>query len=50
MSGAETLELDDMQGLILRGYGRLRAACFLLYEIADVGAARALARPGWCPS
>jgi len=34
------LELDDMQGLILRGYGGLPVACFLLYGIERPDAAR----------
>ena len=29
------LELDDIQGIIRRGYGKLPAACFLLLEITD---------------
>ena len=32
---SETLELDDIQGLVARGYGGLPAACFVLLEIAD---------------
>jgi Dyp-type peroxidase family len=32
---APTLELDDIQGLIARGYGNLRAATFLLIAIED---------------
>lgn len=35
------LELDDMQGLVLRGYRRQRAACFLLYTVDEPVAARA---------
>jgi len=35
------LELDDMQGLVLRGYRRLRAASFLLYTVEEPAAARA---------
>jgi Dyp-type peroxidase family len=34
------LELDDMQGLLLRGYGHLPAACFLLYAVERPAAAR----------
>ena len=41
VSAPETLELDDMQGLILRGYGRLPEACLLLYRVAQPAAARA---------
>jgi Dyp-type peroxidase family len=37
---AVTLELDDIQGLVARGYGRLRAARFLLLRIDDPAAAR----------
>ena len=37
-----TLELDDIQGLLARGYGRLRAAHFSLFAAADAPAARAL--------
>lgn len=36
------LELDDMQGLLLRGYPHLRAACFLLYGVEQPAAAREL--------
>ena len=38
----ETLELDDIQGLVARGYGTLKAASFVLLEIADADRAR-----GW---
>jgi Dyp-type peroxidase family len=41
VSTAETLELDDMQGLILRGYGLLPEACLLLYRVGRPAAARA---------
>jgi Dyp-type peroxidase family len=34
------LELDDIQGLVARGYGNLRAASFLLISIEDAGGAR----------
>jgi Dyp-type peroxidase family len=34
------LELDDMQGLIARGYADLRAASYVLLQIADAAAAR----------
>ena len=43
---SETLELDDIQGLVARGYGNLSAACFMLLEIADAGPGPRLAR---CP-
>ena len=36
----EQLELDDMQGLLVRGYGTLPEAAFLLLRIDDVPAAR----------
>jgi Dyp-type peroxidase family len=38
---AATLELDDIQGLVARGYGGLRAATFVLLRIDDAAAARA---------
>jgi len=38
---AATLELDDIQGLVARGYGTLRAASFVLARIDDPTAARA---------
>src|SRR5262249_51854144 len=41
VTAAERLELDDMQGLILRGYRDLPAACFLLFAVTDAVAARA---------
>jgi len=37
---AVTLELDDIQGLVARGYGRLRAALYILLRVADPVAAR----------
>jgi Dyp-type peroxidase family len=40
VTAGETLELDDMQGLLVRGYGALRSASFLLYRVADADAAR----------
>ena len=36
------LELNDIQGIIRRGYGELEAACFLLLEVTDAHLAR-----GW---
>lgn len=39
---AQTLELDDIQGIVIRGYGNLRAASFVLFRIVDPAAAR-----GW---
>jgi Dyp-type peroxidase family len=38
---AATLELDDIQGLVARGYGTLPAATFVLLRIDDPAAARA---------
>ncbi|GAC1427590.1 MAG: peroxidase [Chloroflexota bacterium] len=38
---AEILDLDDMQGIITRGYADLRAAAYMMLEIGDPGAARA---------
>ncbi|MBT2407515.1 MULTISPECIES: peroxidase [unclassified Streptomyces] len=35
-----TLELDDIQGLVPRGYSALKAACFLMLTIADPASAR----------
>jgi Dyp-type peroxidase family len=35
-----TLELDDIQGIIRRGYGDMYHACFVLLEITDAGAAK----------
>jgi len=40
VTATDRLELDDMQGLLLRGYGNLRAACFLLYGVEQPAAAR----------
>ncbi|HAG99593.1 MAG TPA: peroxidase [Ktedonobacter sp.] len=31
---ADTLDLQDIQGLIIRGYGNLKAACYILLEIS----------------
>ena len=39
-----SLEVDDVQGLIVRAYGDLPAATFLLLEVADRAAARAWVR------
>jgi Dyp-type peroxidase family len=36
-----TLDLDDIQGLVARGYGNLEAAAFLLLAIDDAATARA---------
>lgn len=36
-----TLQVEDIQGIILHGYGRLRSACFLLLCITNPAAARA---------
>jgi Dyp-type peroxidase family len=40
-TAAEALELPDVQGLVLTGYGSLRAAAYVLLEIADPARARA---------
>jgi Dyp-type peroxidase family len=32
---ANTLDLQDIQGLIIRGYGNLKAACYILLEISS---------------
>lgn len=37
-----TLDLDDIQGLVARGYGRLEAARFTLFAAPDTAAASAL--------
>ncbi|MEU7059501.1 peroxidase [Streptomyces sp. NPDC046197] len=37
---AATVQLDDVQGLVVRGYSGLKSACFLLLTIADPTAAR----------
>src|SRR5690606_22458476 len=34
-------ELDDVQGIIVRGYGKLEDACYVLLEVIDPAAARA---------
>src|SRR5579872_6167807 len=36
----QTLELDDIQGIVIRGYGNLRAASFVLFRIVDPAGAR----------
>jgi Dyp-type peroxidase family len=38
---AATLELDDIQGLVVRGYGGLRAATFVLLRVDNPAAVRA---------
>src|SRR5712692_5658047 len=37
---ADTLDLQDIQGLIIRGYGNLRAACYILLEISTPHSAK----------
>lgn len=37
---AVSLEFDDIQGLITRGYGDLRAAAYLLLRVEDAGSVR----------
>ena len=39
-----TLELDDIQGLVARGYGSLNAACYGVLQIDEPAAARAWLR------
>jgi Dyp-type peroxidase family len=39
-AGAERLDLDDIQGLVVRGYGRLPHAAYLLLRISEPTAAR----------
>jgi hypothetical protein len=34
------LQVDDIQGILLYGYGRLRHACFLLVSVAEPADAR----------
>ena len=36
----QSLQLDDIQGIILRGYGRMTYASFLLLSIEDVPSCR----------
>ncbi len=36
----QQLEMDDIQGLVIRGYGNLSAACYLLLQIVDRDRAR----------
>ncbi|MGI8915102.1 MAG: Dyp-type peroxidase [Chloroflexota bacterium] len=38
---AETLDFADIQGIVTRGYGKLRAATYALLEISDIALARA---------
>jgi Dyp-type peroxidase family len=37
---ADTLNLEDIQGIIIRGYGNLTVACYVLLEISRPDAAR----------
>jgi Dyp-type peroxidase family len=41
VSGGSPLETGDIQGLVAAGYGRLRAARYLLYKVAEPVRARA---------
>ncbi len=34
------LEVDDIQGIIVRGYSNLKAACFAMLRITDAGKAK----------
>src|SRR5437763_8250077 len=38
----QTLDLADVQGLVVRGYGELPHAAYLLYSIQDAAGARGL--------
>lgn len=38
------LQIDDIQGIVLFGYGRLRSACYLLLRIRNAAAAKAWLR------
>jgi Dyp-type peroxidase family len=49
VSRRRSLELDDIQGLVARGYGALPFASFVLLGTADAAAARRTLR-GWVPS
>lgn len=40
MTSNRTLEFNDIQGLVTRGYGNLPAACYLLLGIEDIQKAR----------
>ena len=40
----EVLDLDDIQGLVVRGYGKLKSARLLLLTVADADKARAYLR------
>src|SRR5437773_2367742 len=42
---AGTLDLSDIQGLIIRGYGNLRVACYILLEITSPQAAKTWLSP-----
>lgn len=35
MAASDAIEFDDIQGLVVRGYGSLPAACYLLLQITD---------------
>ncbi len=37
---ADTLDLQDIQGLIIRGFGNLKAACYILLEISTPRSAK----------
>lgn len=40
MTSTRNIELNDIQGLVTRGYGNLPAACYLLLAIQDIEEAR----------
>jgi Dyp-type peroxidase family len=46
----DALEFADIQGLVVRGYGNLPAACYVLIEIPDSAVAGARNWLGWLPS
>lgn len=41
MAGPELVEIRDVQGIVLRGYGALKSSCFLALRIGSVPGARA---------
>ncbi len=41
---AQPVEIDDVQGIILRGYGELKSSCYLALQIDSVAGARAWLR------
>ena len=43
---SDVLDLDDIQGLVVRGYGKLPAACYILLHVENPGQAILLMRQG----